>query len=177
MLDAFHAVRLGTAVVDEVRHPVQQDTLDPRGHKGDPLFGIQTIFRAGAEHLTEKQRSRLNTAIEANEAHEEVFITWQCAQDPTSRLPGRDLVAGRRRAEKVLTSFRTSPFPEVARLGRTLRRWQDAFVAYSTTGRANNGGTEAMNGVIELHRRLARGFRNRDNYRLRMLLAAGGLTP
>ncbi|MDF2917954.1 MAG: hypothetical protein K0S70_2171, partial [Microbacterium sp.] len=24
---------------------------------------------------------------------------------------------------------------------------------------------------------LARGFRNRDNYRLRMLLAAGGLTP
>ncbi len=36
--------------------------------------------------------------------------------------------------------------------------------------------TEAVNGTIELHRRLARGFRNRDNYRLRMLLAAGGLT-
>ncbi|GAP54459.1 transposase [Arthrobacter sp. Hiyo6] len=34
-----------------------------------------------------------------------------------------------------------------------------------------------MNGIIELHRRLARGFRNRENYRLRMLLAAGGLTP
>ena len=44
-----------------------------------------------------------------------------------------------------------------------------------TTGRANNGGTEAVNGIIELHRRLARGYRNRDNYRLRMLLAAGGL--
>ncbi|MBN9199983.1 MAG: transposase, partial [Microbacterium chocolatum] len=40
-----------------------------------------------------------------------------------------------------------------------------------------NGGTEAMNGIIELHRRLARGYRNRHNYRLRMLLAAGGLTP
>ena len=40
-----------------------------------------------------------------------------------------------------------------------------------------NGGTEAINGIIELHRRLARGFRNRENYRLRMLLAAGGLTP
>ncbi|MFD0997601.1 transposase, partial [Pseudoclavibacter chungangensis] len=46
-----------------------------------------------------------------------------------------------------------------------------------TTGRSSNGGTEAVNGIIELHRRLARGFRNRDNYRLRMLLAAGGLTP
>jgi hypothetical protein len=43
------------------------------------------------------------------------------------------------------------------------------------TGRATNGGTEAINGLIELHRRVARGFRNRDNYRLRMLLIGGGL--
>ena len=66
---------------------------------------------------------------------------------------------------------------EIARLGRTLRRWRDAFLAYFTTGRSSNGGTEAVNGIIELHRRLARGYRNRHNYRLRMLLAAGGLTP
>ncbi|MGN7157898.1 transposase [Dietzia cercidiphylli] len=44
-----------------------------------------------------------------------------------------------------------------------------------STDRSNNGGTEAINGLIELHRRLARGYRNRDNYRLRMLLIAGGL--
>jgi transposase len=76
-----------------------------------------------------------------------------------------------------LASFHTCPIPEVARLGRTLRRWRQAFLAYFTTGRANNGGTKAINGIIELHRRLARGYRNRDNYRLRMFLAAGGLTP
>jgi transposase len=40
---------------------------------------------------------------------------------------------------------------------------------------ASNGGTEAVNGLIELHRGIARGFRNRDNYRLRMLLVGGGL--
>ncbi|WP_338110070.1 transposase [Pseudoclavibacter helvolus] len=50
-------------------------------------------------------------------------------------------------------------------------------MAADHTARANNGGTEAINGIIELHRRLARGYRNRHNYRLRMLLAAGGLTP
>jgi transposase len=33
-----------------------------------------------------------------------------------------------------------------------------------------------INGIIELHRRIARGFRNPDNYRLRMILAAGRLT-
>ena len=67
------------------------------------------------------------------------------------------------------------PIPEIARLGRTLRKWKDSFLAYWTTDRSNNGGTEAINGLIELHRRLARGYRNRDNYRLRMLLIAGGL--
>jgi hypothetical protein len=48
-------------------------------------------------------------------------------------------------------------------------------LAYFDTGRASNGGTEAINGLIELHRRIARGFRNHDNYRLRMLLIGGGL--
>jgi hypothetical protein len=90
----------------------------------------------------------------------------------------RGLVQFRReRATKILESFHTCPIPEVARLGRTLRRWRDAFLAYFTTDRANNGGTEAVNGIIELHRRIARGYRNRDNYRLRMLLVTGGLDP
>ena len=48
-------------------------------------------------------------------------------------------------------------------------------LGYFDTDGANNGGTEAINGLIELHRRIARGFRNRDNYRLRMLLIGGGL--
>ena len=50
-------------------------------------------------------------------------------------------------------------------------------LGYFDTDGASNCGTEAINGIIELHRRLARGYRNRNNYRLRMLLAAGGLTP
>jgi transposase len=61
----------------------------------------------------------------------------------------------------------------MARLGRTLKQWREPFLAYFTTGRTNNGGTEAVNGLIELRRRIARGFRNRDNYRLGMLLMAG----
>ncbi|WP_194385572.1 ISL3 family transposase [Microbacterium luteum] len=176
VLDAFHVVMLGTAAVDEVRRRVQQDTLGHRGRKGDPLYGVQTILRAGVENLTEKQRERLTAAMEADPAHDEVFVAWQCAQQLRSAYHHDDLAAGRRIAEKVVDTFHTCPIPEIARLGRTLRRWRDAFLAYFTTSRSSNGGTEAINGIIELHRRLARGYRNRENYRLRMLLAAGGLT-
>ena len=35
--------------------------------------------------------------------------------------------------------------------------------------------TEAINGIIKLGRRTARGYRNPTNYQLRMLLIAGGL--
>ena len=176
VLDAFHVVKLGTQVVDEVRRRVQQDTTGHRGRKRDPLFGIQTILRAGAENLTDKQQARLARAIEADERHEEVFVAWQCAQQLRAAYRQQDLTEGRRLAENILATFHSCPIPEVARLGRTLRRWRNAFLAYFTTNRANNGPTEAMNGIIELHRRLARGYRNRDNYRLRMLLAGGGLT-
>jgi len=111
----------------------------------------------------------------ADERHDEVSIAWQAAQRLRSVFHQDNPTAGRAIAESVLASFPSCPIPEIARLGRTLRQWKDAFLAYFDTGGASNGGTEAINGLIELHRRVARGFRNRDNYRLRMLLIGGGL--
>jgi transposase len=148
--------------------------------KGDPLYGIAKLLRAGAEKLTDKQWHRLETAIAAHDAHLAVYLAvylaWSCAQQLRSAYRHPDPAASRRIAEKALATFSTCPVPEIARLGRTLKRWSTTFLAYFDTGRSNNGGTEAVNGLIELHRRVARGFRNRDNYRLRMLLIGGGLT-
>jgi transposase len=176
VLDAFHVVKLGTQAVDEVRRRVQQEILGHRGRKNDPLYGIRTILRAGAEHLTDRQQARLRRAIEADQRHDEVFVAWQCAQRLHSVYHQKSPAEGQRIATKIIASFPTCPIPEIARLGRTLKQWRKAFLAYFDTGGASNGGTEAVNGLIELHRRIARGFRNRHNYRLRMLLIAGGLT-
>ena len=46
----------------------------------------------------------------------------------------------------------TSPIREVKRLGVTLNRWAEPLLAYFTTNGASNGGAEAINGLIELHR-------------------------
>ena len=176
VLDAFHVVKLGTDAVDHVRRRVQQDTLGHRGRKGDPLYGIRTILRAGAEKLTDRQRARLDRALAADERHLEVAVAWACAQRLRAAYQHPDPGQGKQIAVTVVDSFPTCPIPEIARLGRTLKQWRAAFLAYFDTGRSSNGGTEAVNGLIELHRRIARGFRNRDNYRLRMLLIGGGLT-
>ncbi len=106
----------------------------------------------------------------------EVYIAWSCSQQLRSAYRHPDTAEGRKIAEQVLASFPTCPIPEIKRLGRTLKQWREAFLAYFDTGRSNNGGTEAINGLIELHRRVARGFRNCDNYRLRMLTTAPATT-
>ena len=49
------------------------------------------------------------------------------------------------------------------------------MLAYFNIDGASNGGNETVNGLIELGRRIARGFRSFDQYRLRMLLITGGL--
>jgi transposase len=175
VLDAFHVIKLGTDSVDQVRRRVQQTIHGHRGRKGDPLYGIRPILRCAQERLADKQRARLDKAIAADDRHDEVYIAWQCGQQLRSAYAAESLTDGRKIAESVLNSFPTCPIPEIKRLGRTLKQWREAFLAYFHTGRASNGGTEAINGLIELHRRIARGFRNRDNYRLRMLLIGGGL--
>ena len=177
VLDAFHVVKLGGQAVEEVRRRVQQSIHGHRGRKDDPLYGIRNVLRCAVERLTDRQQARLAAAVNADGRHFEVYVAWHCAQQLRQVYHQPDPAVGRRLATEIIDRFPTSPVPEIARLGRTLKKWKTAFLAYFDTKGASNGGTEAVNGLIELHRRIARGFRNRDNYRLRMLLIGGGLHP
>ncbi len=174
VLDAFHVVKLGTQVVDEVRRRVQQDTLARRGHKDDPLYKIRGLLRRGAEHLSDKQIDRLNSNLTAGDPSFEVTVAWHAYQQLRSIYQAVDTATGRAVAEHVIETFHTCPIPEVARLGRTLRQWKAHVLARFNTERISNGGTEAVNLIIEKTRRLAHGFRTFDHYRLRILLQLSG---
>ena len=153
------------------------NTLGHRGRKGDPLYGIRRTLQIGAEHLTEKQASRLDAKLTAGDPDHELTLAWQCYQKLRNIYHARP-EHGRALVTDVIASFPTWPIPEVARLGRTLKQWKSAILAYFDMNGASNGPTEAINGVIETTRRIARGFRNFTNYRLRCLLvAAGGHRP
>ena len=104
VLDAFHVVRLGTQVVDEVRRRVQQDTLGRRGHKHDPLYKIRGLLRHGAEHLTEKQQAKISHCLDAGDPGDEVNVAWQCYQQLRSIYHATP-ATGREIAQKVLDSF------------------------------------------------------------------------
>ncbi len=62
--------------------------------------------------------------------------------------------------------------PELRTLARTLAKWRTEIQTSVRIG-THNGRTESANANIKDVKRLARGFQNLDNYRLRILLAAG----
>jgi transposase len=62
--------------------------------------------------------------------------------------------------------------PEVQKLGRTIKTWFEKICNFHIA-RVSNGSTEALNNLIKRVKRVAFGFRNFENYRIRVLLYAG----
>jgi transposase len=66
--------------------------------------------------------------------------------------------------------------PELLPLARTLDAWRPELLEACTASgkrRISKGPTEAVNALIRNVTKVGHGFRNLDNYRLRVLLAAG----
>ncbi|HEY3477295.1 MAG TPA: ISL3 family transposase [Streptomyces sp.] len=174
VLDAFHVTRLGLAAVDEVRRRVQQESLHRRGHRDDPLYRIRRLLRRAPETLSARAWTRLETGLVLGDPHGQVTQAWMAAHELRYLYRrGRDLPDARRRLHDVLSRCVFSEVPELLRLARTLDAWTEELLAYFTTGGISNGPTEAINLLIKRIKRVGFGFRNFDNYRLRLLLHCG----
>ena len=138
VLDAFHIVKLAGDAPGEVRRRVQQDTTGHRGRKGDPLYQIRLLLRASRDRLTKRQKERLREAFVADEAHISVEVAYLLTQQVREVFHQDTPAQGQRLAARLIKRLPACPIPEIARLGRTLRKWKDAFLAYFDTGEASN---------------------------------------
>lgn len=172
VVDHFHSIKLANQAVTDVRCRVQQQTLGHRGRKGDPLWGIRRLATRGWERLAERQRTKLLAALAVGDPDGEVgaaILGKELLRD-VYRAPG--LRAARRALFVFYSHAAEADVPELSRLARTIEAWEDEVLAYHHQ-RLSNGPTEAVNLLIEKHRRAAHGYRNFANYRLRMLLTLG----
>jgi transposase len=170
--DAFHLVRLALQVLDEVRRRRQQQIHGHRGHKDAPLFKLRRVLRVGQERLDQRVLARIFEQLRVADTDDEVAAAW-VAVDLLRRMyaaPDRDT------AHRRLVAFYEwaveVDVAEVTRLARTIDTWQGEVLAFFDT-RASNAPTESANVKIKSVRRVARGFRNTDNYQARILLHAG----
>ncbi|WP_413784739.1 transposase, partial [Mycolicibacterium llatzerense] len=129
----------------------------------------------GAEHLTDKQAARLDAKLSAGDHGHEVTLAWQCYQKLRNIYHARP-ERGRELVNEVITSFPTSPSRKSPDSGGHSMEDSDPSLLRHPR-RFQRTHRKRFNGVIETTRRIARGFRNFTNYRLRCLLAAGGHRP
>jgi transposase len=159
--------------VDRVRRRVQQDTLGHRGLSNDPLYRARRILRRRHDRLTDRQSARLRAALTAGDPNDEVSAAWLFAQRLMHAYANPDRAAGKSAAERVIIMAKTFPVPEIARLGRTLTVWRTEFLARFDHPDVSNGPTENLNLKVKNPKRVARGYRSFNNYRLRLLLNHG----
>jgi len=172
VMDHFHAVALANRALDKVRRRVQNDTLGHRGRSADPLYRIRRIALVGAERLDQRGWERLIAGLELGDPDGDMAAAWLAVQLFRKVYAAGNKGAATAALDRFYQHCRDCAVPELDTLAITVRSWEYEIVAYHSTGQSN-GPTEAVNLLIEKVRRIGHGFRNFDNYRLRLLLRCG----
>ena len=172
VVDHFHVVQLANRALDDVRRRVQQEQTGHRGRRTDPLYGARKLLLTGCEALDTRGWGRLADRVAAGDPDGHVAAAWQLKEITRDLYRAADLEQAREVLTLLYTWAATGP-PECRRLAATVRRWENEILAWHTTGGASNGPTEAVNLLIKKIKRTGHGFRNFDNYRLRLLLHCG----
>ena len=171
-VDPFHLVKLANACIDDIRRRVQRETTGHRGRRHDPLYRIRRLLTRGYERLSDRQEDRLWSGLMRGDPFDEVGGALACKEQLRAMYRATTARAARRELAIFYDYAKTTGTPEVLRLSRTVKRWEREILAFFATGHTN-AKSEARNLITEKIRRNAHGFRNFENYRLRLLLHSG----
>ena len=172
--DPFHVVRVANRCLDKVRRRVQNQTLGHRGRKPDPLYRIRKLMLKGAERLDTTGVDRMLLGIRAGDPDEEVLGAWLAKESVRDVYLTDDPADAALLLDKAIEGCRLDWVDEIHSLGKTLERWRGEILNHHLTG-ASNGPTEGLNLLVKKVKRAGHGFRSFANYRLRILLHAGGV--
>lgn len=164
--DRFHVIRL-------VNHHFLScwREIDPSGAKHR---GLLSLMRRHRHHLKPEQHARLATYFEQFPALREIYrfkqrLCYLLLKKHRTRRNCAHLAA---RFLKAIQQLRDSGLAQLVQLGETLASWS---VEIGTMWRftRNNGITEGFHTKMEVLQRQAYGFRNFQNYRLRVKVMCG----
>ncbi len=159
--DRFHVIRL-------VNHHFLATwrTLDPIASKNR---GLLSLMRRHEENMRPDQRERLGLYLKE---HPEMEIIYEFKQRLCRLLLKKMCTVKKsriliRQLLKYINELKSCGFAQLEKLGRTLGSW-DQEIAAMWRFTKNNGITEGFHNKMEVISRRAFGFRNFENYRLRV---------
>jgi transposase len=164
--DRFHVIRL----INQ-HFLASWSLLDPKARSNR---GLLSLVRRHADKLKPEQLPRLMAYLDEHPAFKAIYQFKQrlCR---LLRFKHRTKRQCRRLVPHLLAAIRTlkaSGLSPLVRLGETLDSWKDE-VARMWRFTKNNGITEGFHNKMEMISRRAFGFRNFQNYRLRVKVLCG----
>ena len=164
--DRFHVIRI-------INHHFLNcwREIDPAASKNR---GLLSLMRRHRHHLRPDQRLRLTAYLEKYPALELIYRFKQslCYLLLKKHRPRRQCQGLVPRFLRALDQLRHAGLAQLVQLGHTLSAWSNEIVAMWRFTR-NNGITEGFHNKMELINRQAYGFRNFENYRLRVKVLCG----
>ncbi len=149
------------------------ETGGHRGRKDDPLYRCRRLLTKADERLDEKGRTKLLGLLDAGDPRGEVRMAWHAKEVVRQIYTHTDAALADEFVARLGHDLQDESCPiEIRSLGRTLLRWKDQIAAWHRA-HVSNGPTEAANNLIKQIKRVAFGFTNFRNYRVRVLLYAG----
>ncbi len=173
VVDRFHVVKAANSMLDAIRRRTQRETTGHRGHKEDPLYKSRKLLVMRERDLDEATAARLASLLELGDPTAEVALAYR-VKEALAEFYELDSPEEARERLTEIVARSSSPVnsPELQKLGRTLKRWFEKIMAYHHT-HLTNGPTEGLNNLLKRVKRVAFGFSNFENYRIRALLYAG----
>jgi transposase len=164
--DRFHVVRL---MLHQCMQTYQE--IDP---KMKNKRGLLAALRTSPDNLTAERLNRRDEYLKQQPAIQSIY---QFKRKLHRLLMKKTMKAKRCKKVipiflKMITALRESPFKRLATLGKTLYEWQDEVVRMWRFSKSN-GITEGFHRKMKLIQRRAYGFRNFENYRLRVRVLCG----
>jgi transposase len=164
---------LANLKLDECRRRIQNELVGHRGRKLDPLYRARRLLTMADERLNDHGREKLMGLLNAGDPKGQVFAAWRAKELVRGLYDHRDPALAIAFVQRLGNDLQDPELPEEARsLGRTLLRWKHQIAAWHEA-HVTNAPTEAANNLIKRVKRVAFGFTNFRNYRLRSLLYAG----
>ena len=159
--DRFHVIRL-------IQHQCMM-TYRELSDKVKSNRGILALLRTRPDRLTPQQLTKRNAFLAE---HPAIDAIYQFQQQLHALLMHRSMNKDWCRKTiprflEMMDALKKSPFKALATLGRTLYLWRDE-IARMWRFRKSNGITEGFHRKMKLIQRRAYGFRNFENYRIRV---------
>ena len=162
--DRFHAVRLVLQHFGELAREIAPEL---KGRTG-------ALLRTKKDHQSAKQKARLEELFTSHPAlrviHEKMEELWELLS--IKRRKRKECRPLAKRLLHLIEELKKSGFETLKRLSKTLNTWREPLATMWRFTR-NNGITEGFHRKMKLIQRRAYGFKNFNNYRLRVIAQCG----